>query len=83
MKKIIILFLILFNAITLYKVYEAKRNRVEIVTIDNKMRECIKKGGQFSILDYSLSDDGSDYRVSCDVPQKELFNVSIQVDLDK
>lgn len=41
-----------------------------------KMEECIKEGGQFSIYDWSLRDDGSDYRVTCEIPEYRLWQIN-------
>ena len=40
-----------------------------------KMKECIKAGGQFSIRDWSLRDDGSDYRATCKIPEHYLWKI--------
>ena len=43
------------------------------VEISDKMKECIDKGGQFFIRDYSYRVDESDYKMTCFVPEHRLW----------
>jgi len=43
-----------------------------------KMKECIEAGGEFAIRDWSWHDDGSDYRMTCDLPERELWRYEIR-----
>jgi hypothetical protein len=40
---------------------------------EDKMKECRNAGGEYSVNDFSLSDDGSDYRMTCKIPEKKLW----------
>jgi len=42
-----------------------------------KMKECINVGGQFSISDWSWKDDGSDYRMTCKIPEHNLWQYEL------
>ena len=42
-----------------------------------KMKECIKSGGEFRISDWSMKDDGSDYRATCEIPEHYIWNTKI------
>ena len=41
--------------------------------ISDKMTECIEQGGQLSLKDWSWEEDGSEYKIRCLLPARELF----------
>lgn len=43
------------------------------ITPEEKMTECKNAGGQYRVSDFSLDDDGSDYRMTCDIPSHRLW----------
>lgn len=43
------------------------------ITQNEKMKECIKAGGEYDIRDWSMRDDGSDYRMTCKIPERKLW----------
>jgi hypothetical protein len=43
------------------------------IIVPDKMKECIDAGGEFSLSDWSLRDDGSDYRITCNVPERQIW----------
>jgi hypothetical protein len=47
------------------------------ITQEEKMKECIVAGGQYSVSDYSFKDDGSDYRMTCEIPKRRLWQFKI------
>ena len=44
---------------------------------EQKMQECIKNNGQYRVSDHSLKDDGSDYRMTCEIPEHKLWEIKI------
>jgi len=42
-----------------------------------KMKECINVGGQFSISDWSWKDDNTDYRMTCKIPEHNLWQYEL------
>lgn len=42
-----------------------------------KMKECINAGGEFKIMDWSLKEDGSDYRATCKIPEHYIWKIEI------
>lgn len=47
------------------------------IIIDQKMKECIENGGIYNIFDYSLEENGSDYRMTCNALRKTLWSIKI------
>lgn len=47
------------------------------ITTGDAINTCRQLGGQYSLFDYSIEDDGSDYRFTCKIPEKRLFQYSI------
>ena len=45
------------------------------ISSDEKMKECIKSGGQYQVMDWSLRDDGSEYKATCKIPQRYLWKI--------
>jgi len=49
------------------------------IEIPIKMEECISQDGQFSLMDWSWEEDGSDYKIRCILPEKELFFLEVKI----
>ena len=47
------------------------------IQIPDKMSECLEQRGSFSLHDYSWKEDGSEYKMRCVLPQRELFFIDI------
>ena len=55
------------------------RNQPKIKTFSNeKMEECKKAGGTFSIRDWSILDDGSKYLATCKIPEHYLWKINLK-----
>jgi len=53
------------------------QKHMEPIYLDNKKDECIKEGGQYSVYDYSMKDDNSDYRAVCKIPEYKLWEIKL------
>lgn len=46
------------------------------ITADEKYTECIENGGVYNFRDWSLDDTG-DYKITCQVPEKQLWQFEV------
>ena len=74
----VIVFLCFVSSILLcVSLYSISYLKTHVKYLDDVKNECIIQGGQYSVMDHSLDDDGSDYKATCKIPAKVLWSIKI------
>ena len=68
-----VFFLELFVGLVLVGGIFALFQSTPTIEIPEKIKECISQDGEFSLQDWSWREDGSEYKIRCSLPARELF----------
>jgi len=50
----------------------------KIIYLDEKKDECIAQKGEYNLRDWSMEDDGSDYRATCKIPEHTIWEIKLK-----
>lgn len=78
---LVIFFMFLILKITVDESIKQQAEYIEISELETEdlFKKCIDAGGEYQVYDWSLRDNGGDYRATCEIPERRLWQYKIKI----